>query len=249
MILPDQPTCFPRDVLVRVSSRDDGTVLDRAVGLHNPDVVTNRTRFCVEQGVSYGDVVFQRINYDHTQTFDRIHTVGVEDTCKYVDEVPADALITNEEGVGILLPVADCVATVIYDQPGRRLAMAHLGRHSTVADLMMKLLERLKDTGSTIEDLTIWMAPSVRQDNYRMEYFDLSDSPKWRDHCLQKEDGFYLDLSGYNRARAIEAGVLPERIHVSPVDTATDPHYFSHSQGDTTGRFAVLAMMRTHDIN
>ena len=147
------------------------------------------------------------------------------------------------------MPVADCVATVIYDQPRRRLAMAHLGRHSTVADLVMKLLDHMKDAGSAMEDLIIWMAPSVRQEHYRMEYFDLSDAPRWRDHCLQKDGGFYLDLAGYNKARAIEAGVRPERIYLSDVDTATDPNYLSHSKGDTTGRFAVLAMMIAHDIN
>ena len=249
MIAHDQPKCFPDDVLVRVSSREDGTVLDRAVGVHNPTIVTNRTRFCESVGISYGDVVYQRIVYDHVQTFDKIASVGATETCKYIDEVPADALITDEEGVGLLLPIGDCVATVVYDHIKRQLSLAHLGRHSTVADLMLKLLDELKKSGSAMEDLTIWMAPAVKQEHYRMEYFDLANSSKWRDHCLEKDGGFYLDLSGYNRARAIESGVLPERIHISPVDTATDPHYFSHSRGDTTGRFAVLAMMRAHDIN
>ncbi|MEO5948857.1 MAG: laccase domain-containing protein, partial [Candidatus Saccharimonas sp.] len=116
MIVRDQPRCFPDDVLVRVSSRDDGTVLDRAVGIHNPDVVTNRTKFCEEQGVSYGNVVYQRIVYGEDQSYAHIAQVGASDTCSHIDEIQADALVTDEMDVGLLLPVADCVATIIYDK-------------------------------------------------------------------------------------------------------------------------------------
>lgn len=244
MITADQPTCFPDNVLACVSSRQDGTVLDRAVGVHNPEIVTNRTRFCDEQGVSYGDVVYQRIKYDDQQTYDQIADVDESHTCKHIDEVAADALVTGTKGVGLLLPVADCVATVLYDGNTGRLALAHLGRHSTVANLLPKLLTYMHDSGSNPEDIIIWMAPAVKQAHYRMDYFDLSDAPEWREYCEQRDGGFYLDLQGYNRARAIERGVSPDNIHISPVDTATDSNYFSHSQGDTAGRFAVLAMIR-----
>jgi len=244
MIAADQPQCFPDNVFVRVSSRQDGTVLDRAVGVHNPEIVTNRTRFCDEQGVSYGDVVYQRIMYDDQQTYDHIADVDESRTCKHIDEVAADALVTSTKGVGLLLPVADCVATVLYDVKTGHLALAHLGRHSTVANLMPKLLAHMCDLGSNVADIIIWMAPAVKQEHYRMDYFDLSDSPEWRKYCKQRDGGFYLDLQGYNYARAVECGVLPGNIHVSPVDTTIDSNYFSHSQGDTSGRFAVLAMIK-----
>jgi len=244
MITVDQPMCFPDEVLVRVSSRDDGSVLDKAVGIHSPEIVTNRTRFCDVNGVSYGDVVYQRIVYGADQTYDKIVDVDEQQTCRYVDEVTADALVTSSDGVGLLLPVADCVATVIYDGVQKRLALVHLGRHSTVVNLMQKVLEHMRTRGSRMEDIVIWMAPSVQQVHYRMEYFDHKDEPQWADFCRQAEDGYYLDLQGYNYARAIEMGVLPEHVTVSPVDTAVNPNYFSHSQGDTTGRFAVLAMLQ-----
>lgn len=245
MISHDQPTCFPDDVLVRVSSRQDGTVLDRAVGVHHPEIVTNRTRFCDTQGISYGDVVYQRIMYDEHQTYDRIVDVDERNTCKHIDEVKADALVTSTPNVGLLLPVADCVATVLYDTHTQRLALVHLGRHSTLADLMTKVLDHMRVQGSEMEDIIVWMAPAVQQASYRMEYFDRKDDPAWHDFCVEREEGIYLDLPGYNRVRAIEAGVLPEHIHMSPIDTATDPNYFSHSQGDTTGRFAVLVLRRS----
>lgn len=138
MIAGDQPTCFPPELLARVSSKSDGTVLDRAVGVHNPAIVTNRTAFCDCAGVSHGDVVHQRIVYDETQTYDKITEVKEQDTCKHINEVQADALVTDEPGVALMLPIADCVGTVIYDPVQRRSALVHLGRHSTIAHLMTK---------------------------------------------------------------------------------------------------------------
>lgn len=244
MIRADQPTCFPEDVLVRVSSKDEGTVLDRAVGVHHPSTVTNRTQFCDECGISYGDVVYQRILYDEHQTYDLIERVDEQATCKHVDEIHADALITIASGVGLMLPIADCVATVFYDPVTRQLALAHLGRHSTVAHLMVKIIDELVQGGARAQDIIVWMAPSIKASHYRLEYFDHADDADWRAYAERREDGIYLDLHGYNRAAAIARGVLLTHINESPVNTATTDAYFSHSHGDTTGRFAVLAERR-----
>lgn len=244
MIQSDQPDCFPSEVIVRVSSREDGTVLDKAVGVHNPLIVTNRTKFCERNHISYGDVVYQRIIYGDDRTYDCIVNVAEQDTCKYSDEVVADALITADARVGMLLPVADCVATVLYDPITKQLALAHLGRHSTIANLMTKVISMMKQQGAAPNDIIVWMAPSVKQSHYRMEYFDMSDTKEWAGFAEKKPDGIYLDLQGYNRARAREVGVLEQNIHVSPINTATDKNYFSHSQGDTTDRFAVVAYRR-----
>ena len=62
MIAADQPACFPPDVLVAVSSKDDGTMLNRIRGRHVADVMNNRRRFCDQIGVKYDDVVYHVIS-------------------------------------------------------------------------------------------------------------------------------------------------------------------------------------------
>ena len=52
-------------------------------------------------------------------------------------------------------------------------------------------------------------------------------------------------MQGFNRSLAIRVGVPGDNIFISPIDTADDPNYFSHSAGDTGGRFAVLAEMKS----
>lgn len=240
MIAIDQPTCFPSDLLVAVSSKDDGTMLDR--GRHGADILENRRRFCDQIGVKYDDVVYHVISYDQGQTFDTIAEVTETDTVKCNNEgIFADALYTEAAGVGLFLPVADCIATVIYDSKRRALMLAHLGRHSTVAQLMTRAIQHFVEHGIQAKDLQIWMSPSITQKNYRMDYFDHADEISWQNFCRQTADGIYLDMQGFNRSLAVQAGVPAENIFISPIDTADDPNYFSHSSGDTGGRFAVLA--------
>lgn len=245
MIVTDQPNCFPSDVLVAVSSRHDGSVLDRAIGVHDETIVSNRTQFCESIGQSYGAFAFQRIIYAEGASYELLAEVDGRSTTAHTSEVVADGLFTRTAGVGLMLPVADCVATVVYDPVGRSLALLHLGRHSTLTSLVVKTVAHFVSEGSLPTDLIVWMSPSAKRDSYTLDYFNHAADPRWEGFLDKSADGdFQLDLPGYNRQRFIDAGVMPQNIHISPVDTVTSPEYFSHSAGDTHERFAVLAMMR-----
>ena len=245
MIAADQPACFPSDLLVAVSSKDDGTMLNRIRGRHVAEVLDNRWRFCDQIGINYDDVVYHVISYDQGQTFDAIADVTEADTTRHNSEgIFADALYTEAAGVGLFLPVADCIATVIYDPKRRALMLVHLGRHSTVAQLMSRAVRYFVERGSQAKELQIWMSPSITQKNYRMDYFNHADDINWRNFYHQTADGIYLDMQGFNRSLAIQVGVPADNIVMSSIDTADDPNYFSHSSGDTAGRIAVVAMMR-----
>lgn len=246
MIRTDQPTYFPPELLIAVSSKDDGTMLNRIRGRHVAEVLENRRRFCDQIGVKYDDVVYHVISYDRAQTFDNIAEVTEADTVKHNNEgIFADVLYTEAAGVGLFLPVADCIATVIYDPKRRALMLAHLGRHSTVAQLMSRAVRYFVERGSQAKDLQIWMSPSITQKNYRMDYFDHTNDTNWHNFCRQTADGIYLDMQGFNRSLAVRAGVPGDNIFISPIDTADDPNYFSHSAGDAGGRFAVLAEIKS----
>ena len=86
MIVADQPTCFSSDLLVAVSSKDDGTMLNRIRGRHVAEVLENRRRFCDQTGVKYDDVVYHVILYDQGQTFDNIAEVTEADTTRHNNE-------------------------------------------------------------------------------------------------------------------------------------------------------------------
>lgn len=216
-------------------------MLDRTEGNRHADtIVLHRQVFCKKVDIDYRQCVYQIISYDDDTMYDTIRQV---DTPNIVG-VSADVLYTQSKGVGLFLPIADCIGTVIYDPKRRVLALAHIGRHASIANTLQKTISYFEKQGSDVRDLLMWMAPSVKRSHYRLNYFVHKDTPEWRPFVDEKADGIYLDLQGYNKARAIEAGVPKSHIYESPVNTATDQHYFSHSNGDTTGRFAVVAMLR-----
>ena len=109
---------------------------------------------------------------------------------------------------------------------------------------MTRAIQYFVEHGSQAKDLQIWMSPSITQKNYRMDYFDHTNDTNWHNFCRQTADGIYLDMQGFNRSLAIQAGVPAENIFISPIDTADNPNYFSHSSGDIGGRFVVVACMR-----
>lgn len=244
MIVADQPKCFGEELIVAVSSRTDGTMLDRKLGFNSEVAMTNRRRFVQSSGSSYDDTVLQKIVYGPTYSYENIVEVDSSSVSAVTSGVVADALFTRVNRVGLFLPVADCVATIIYDPANKFLAMAHLGRHSTFSNLLPKLISYFVVSGSEINNLIVYMSPSAQKKSYRLDYFEHETSEDWRDFYDKKTDGYYLDMSGYNRQKLIVSGVKPSNIFVSPVDTVTNENYFSHSAGEISGRIAVFAMMR-----
>ncbi|MDO4712399.1 MAG: polyphenol oxidase family protein [Candidatus Saccharibacteria bacterium] len=243
MIASNQPTCFPPDVLVAVSSRSDGTMLDRPRGVHHPEVVASRRSFCQKNGIVYDDVVYQRIVYGEKRRYDCMAEVDCGMTTAYTSELMADGLFTKERGVALFLPVSDCIAAVLYDPVAKHLAMLHLGRHSTIAGLMRRGIAAFLQADSRPEDIVVWMSPSAQAETYVMQYFDQANKSDWRDFYRQSPEGIHLDMQGYNAAVCRRAGIPAANIHCSPINTMTNPDYFSHACGERSGRIAVVAMM------
>lgn len=241
MRISDQPTCFGSVVGAAVSAREDGTMLDRTRdNRHDLEIVANRKKFCQQAGIRYEDCVYQIISYEPGTPFDTIQEINEPNT----EGVFADVLYTEQPGVGMFLPVADCVAVVIYDQKRKALALAHIGRHASIAKTISKTIGFFKQKGSDSGDLLVWMGPSVSKHDYILTYFDHLTDSDWKNYAQQQNDGTHLDLTGFNKALMIQNGVLEANIFISSVNTATDPNYFSHSQGDVNGRFAVVAQLR-----
>ncbi len=219
-------------------------MLDRGRTFHDEPAVYDRLRFCERAGIDYANCVFQLIRYGDEQTYDRIVDVGSLDTTRRQEAVAGDGLFTTETGVGLFLPVADCVATVMYDPVQKILALLHIGRHATYADLAGRAIAHFKEKGSDPNDLIVWMSPSAKRETYSLDTFEHADDPAWQAFYDKRDGQYFLDLPGYNRERCIQSGVRPDNIVISQINTMTDANYFSHRAGDTDGRIAVLAMMR-----
>lgn len=249
MISAHQPTLFDESVIAGVSSAQDGNMRFKVFGSNESveDIVAHRSAFLSQLEIDINQTVLVYVTYEGDD-YTRFASVNSEDRGRGMlspdDMTPADALGTNESGVALFLPLADCVGAIIYDPLRHALMVSHLGRHSTIQDGARKNVEYLATHyGCEPNDLQVWLSPSVSQGSYKMDYFDYKEDERWREFCQEADEGVYLDLAGFNRQSFIDSGVRPGNIQVSNVDTATDPEYPSHVGGDNS-RFAIVAMMR-----
>lgn len=243
MITGDQFTNLPSGLRFVFSARQDGTVLDRSRDIHAPDLIKNRQAICQQAELSYADMVYQRIVYGDDATYDVLVEVDGRHTTQFTPDVTADGLFTKQAGVGLFLPVADCIVTVLYDPKRRLLAQLHMGRHSTLTHLLSRTVARFVSLGAQPGNILVWMAPAATKASYVLDYFEHEHDVSWQGYVEKKPGGYYLDLQGYNRAALIREGVAPEHITISSIDTMQDARYFSHARGDVSGRFAGIAMM------
>lgn len=186
------------------------------------------------------------VKYDASRTYTDV--VKLSDALASQD-VPCDALYTTQPGKVITLPVADCIATVVYDPATNMLGVLHLGRHSSVAGLIENFTIEVADNiGSDPRNWYVWMSPSLQKQHDRLDYFETIDSDEWRDFVQVKDSGIYIDTIGHNRARFIRAGVKPDNIIVSNIDTYGHKSYFSHrayldGQTEKNGRMMLAVRL------
>lgn len=213
------------------------TVSDGAMklsGQNYDDLLPTRTAFLEKHALSPQDTTYVNLAYD-TDDFRRYFTL--EDGAKgdgmtRRSSIIADALVVTKPGHALFLPLADCIGAVIHDPARSVLMLSHLGRHNLEQTGGAKSIEYLVHTyGCNPSDLTVWLSPAAGKESYPLYAFD--------NHSLH--DVAYEQLTS--------AGVLPGHIEVSPIDSATDENYYSHSKflkGEraTDGRFAVVAVLR-----
>lgn len=239
---------MPDGVLVCFSNVADGSV---ATGGGNKPTSENlrATKAFLEKN----EFILPETRIFVTYSEDRTYT----DIARVTDEnignaIPVDALYTTDPNVTISVPVADCVATVVYDPIVRMMCVLHLGRHASTERLIEAFAYEVTRTANTKpENWHVWMSPSLQAAENRMEYFNPPYIEDWLEfQSIDEEGKIHVDVPAHNRDRFMKLGVPADNIYVSPVDTYTDTEYFSHrasvelNDPSRHGRMMVAAMMR-----
>jgi copper oxidase (laccase) domain-containing protein len=226
------------NIIVATSTVKDGSMFNRH-DMFDPVVIHNREVFLKTHTITMDQTT--RVNVsansraaDETEDFCRYATIGNADKGSGMrdDKIQvADALVTTDVGHAIMLPVADCTGTVIYDPVKRVLMVSHLGRHSIVQEGGKKSVQYLVDHfGSNPADLLVWLTPAPGKDVF----------PIWA-----------LDNRGFKEVtfeQLESAGVKKEHITDNPADSTKDPNYYSYSEflkgnRDEDADYAIVAMM------
>ena len=218
---------------VEISHVADGSMHNRKDPL-DPTVITNRRKWLAGQGIDISTVTRVRVTFDDVDDYCRYREVCELDSglgMTDADIEPADALVTTTPGHALFLPVADCVATTIFDEENGVLMLSHLGRQSLEQQGGFKCVKYLEDMyGSKVEKLKIWLSPTVNKEVYKI--YKLDD--------MGMKEAVYEQLQ--------QAGIDFNNVIDNNEDTATSEHYFSYSEylkgnKPEDGCYAMVAMI------
>lgn len=218
-------------ILIAMSSANDGSM---STGADEPTRLRNRTKFLAAHGITPQQTVLVYLRYEG-KDYRRYASVSPDfagDGIVRPSSLVADAVFTTHKGLALLLPVADCVAAMLYDPRLGVMGLAHLGRHNLVQRGGEGVVSYMVDQfGTKPSDLKVYLGAGAGSEHYPL--FDFGGR----------------GLQEVAIEQLVKAGVDLSRIGRDQRDTTTDSDLFSHSeylQGRQVidGRQAFIAMMR-----
>lgn len=171
------------------------------------------------------------------------------------DEI--DGFITDQPNITLVTKYADCVPLFFVDPVKKAIGLSHSGWRGTVQKIGKITVEEMhKQFGSRPDDLIAVVGPSICRDCYEVgeevahefwHAFSMDGHNKNNRILEQNTHGRYqLNLWEANRTILLEAGLLPEQIHISGVCTSCHSDLlFSHrkTQGKRGSLAAFLSMI------
>ena len=161
-----------------------------------------------------------------------------------------DALVTDCEGVCLMVLSADCVPVLFYDPSRRVIAAAHAGWRGTAANIVGEVVAKMQQHWKCEpKNILAAIGPSIgpccfEVDEevaavFRTSYPDMV-------HAGICEGKYQVDLWNVNRYELLKAGLVDSNIEVAEVCTVCSREsFFSYRrQGKTAGRFGAGICLR-----
>ncbi len=245
MIAEHQPKLFGLSVKVIFSSVDDGSMATGGGKPSRSEHLNNRHILLTKHTFSSAESIVLSVRYSNDKDYKTIRRVFQSDLGSMVD---CDGFYTTDTAVPLLLPVADCIATVVYDPTVHLLGVIHLGRHASLAGAIESFAAEVQHSlGSKPINWQVWMSPNLQQSSNMLDYFNPDKPEEWQDFIHTDTNKIAVDIPMHNKHRFELLGVLPQNIEISSIDTYTDERYYSHraaveqSQPERDGRMVVIA--------
>jgi len=210
-------------------------------------VVANRRKFLSQHGLNPRMVIEGKQIHGN-----RILMLDEENTKMWFGiNIPGvDGFITDQQEVGLLTKVADCIPVVIYDPEHHVVGSFHAGWQGTVKNIHTKGLEMMTSSYQTDpEKVLVWLGPGAHKCCFTStDTPDQINDPDWKSFIDEKQGAWHIDLPGFIKSTYQKSGVKKDNITVDPVCTVESDQFFSHSRskqtGETEGRILVLVKLR-----
>ena len=209
----------------------------------------NYRRFCALVGTDMTRLVMS--NQVHETTVRLCTTQDAGKGLYHPRDYAADALITGETGLGLVVFSADCGIILLYDPINNAIGAIHSGWRSCAGGIVEKTVQEMAaNFASDPRDIRAAIGPCIGQCCFETD----SDVPEAmlaalgedaRPYLEHRAPKWHVDLAGLNRQWLLRAGLLPERIDTCGLCTACRPDLFwSHRKMGNArgGQIAMIAL-------
>lgn len=196
------------------------------------------------------DVVLQHFGVSKNQVsiLEQVHgnTVVIAEAAWHKHQ--ADAQITNDPDLLLVIGMADCLPILFYDPVQKVVGAAHAGWRGTAQKIASHVISRMQsEFGSSPSDIRVAMGPAICRDNYQVgsevfEAFTNSGLPE----TVFNSDGerYRLDLVAANKFVLERAGVRPQHIEILNRCTFAEPDLFYSHRRDGQKRGSHWAVIK-----
>jgi hypothetical protein len=137
------------------------------------------------------------------------------------DQYVCDGLTTREQGLNLVLSVADCIPLVLYDKRNKILAMVHVGSKNLTNGTTKKAIETIKKLGPGNSEVSVTTGPFIKKCCYGFDRIP-NHLSELRDYFIKKGNKFYLDTESALRDQLMASGIKKENILISPLCSMHD---------------------------
>ena len=197
---------------------------------------------------AYAGVAPERLRLLH-QVHGRTVVIAARDDGGQTPE--ADAIVSDDPSVALIVRVADCAPILIADRRTHAVAAVHAGWRSTMQRIVIAAVEVLQSAyGSRPADLVAAIGPSLGSccgemghevvEAFRAAGHDEAAMTAWFQRAPGQKPHF--DLWRANRDQLVEAGLGDGAVHSSGLCTRSHPDLFHsyRAAGPGAGRMAAV---------
>jgi YfiH family protein len=213
-------------------------------------VIANRRLLAASIGVEPTSMIYTKQSHS-TDIALVTHAECGRGHLSFEDGIAADALYTKEANVPLAIFHADCVPVFVVHQHLPLIALIHAGTPGSIKKITFKTIQHLvKHEHINAADLIVYLGPSLDFAHHPIQQERtktlLAEDPSLAQVIKTIAGKDYLDIPLLNTLQLVDAGVLPQSIHVLNQDTYSNPKtFFSFDRDTITGRHISLLMIKT----
>ncbi len=158
----------------------------------------------------------------------------------------ADALITNQRGVGLLIQQADCQAILLHDPNRQIIGCVHNGWRGSTLNIVSSTISRMQDIYDVNPaDLRAVISPSLGPCCAEFIHYRQELPPSLHEFQAAPQ---YFDFWKISKKQLLDAGLLETNIDISGLCTSCSEDFFSYRRArrhgeKTTGRNGSFIML------